>query len=630
MLADYVAFLAEKKYKASYLRTIFTAIKAFVGKKYYHLFLDPTFIAAKKAHSKVSPTLPRLLPSARIWDVQQVLDYLRDMPHYTLLPDILLAKKTVMLILLATGRRKIDVLRLKLSSMIKNPEKYSFLLTEPSKNYSSTYNDCQLFDIHRFPQDCRICPYIALTFYIRRTKQSRRTNSLFIVSNGDGTPASSTTLARWVRLVMQSAGIDTTIFKAHSTRAAAMSAAYNHYIPLGEILASAKWKISSTFYKYYCRQVEHFHRKNVSDTLDKLKTTHLRRMSTSVTHKYHVRRHVRRRPLAETDPPDESSLPSQVLPLTVHNLAKFNQVTSTPDSPPPTELYSHGSPPLPSVYQESVSNVETNKMADAETCGEGSKGLQPPSGVREVEFVKPLPPPPKSFLHRSLLLDEVPNPLATKNDYRVVTREFNKLVFGSKTDQVSFQESQFNKHGISVTYRNQQQVPLLHQEKDNVHRVQLPSPAANSHSSVVRILNQPPARSPVSVQQQQPVTDPALSQNTAEPIPVISAEDIHRWTDLARYTIQKSKVRDIPPVFMDFRLLKVVKMGKLLAGCVPVNFHQIVPLTKRGFIVTCLAPNNVLTLVMGPDKFKEVAQARFDFTRLCIQNKDLVNLVPFL
>ena len=55
---------------------------------------------------------------------------------------------------------------------------------------------------------------------------------------------------------MTSAGVDTTIFKPHSTRAAATSKAKTASVPIQEILNTAEWSSSRCFDKFYDKPVE--------------------------------------------------------------------------------------------------------------------------------------------------------------------------------------------------------------------------------------------------------------------------------------------------------------------------------------------------------------------------------------
>ena len=55
---------------------------------------------------------------------------------------------------------------------------------------------------------------------------------------------------------MKQAGLDVTIFSAHSTRSAAVSAAHRKYLPIEHILKTADWAAESTFAKYYNKPLE--------------------------------------------------------------------------------------------------------------------------------------------------------------------------------------------------------------------------------------------------------------------------------------------------------------------------------------------------------------------------------------
>ncbi|KAI8518935.1 hypothetical protein Bbelb_021920 [Branchiostoma belcheri] len=66
-------------------------------------------------------------------------------------------------------------------------------------------------------------------------------------------PVGSATLARWVKSVLGTAGVDTATFSAHSTRGASTSAAAAAGVSLHSIMKAADWSRESTFLKYYRR-----------------------------------------------------------------------------------------------------------------------------------------------------------------------------------------------------------------------------------------------------------------------------------------------------------------------------------------------------------------------------------------
>ena len=77
-----------------------------------------------------------------------------------------------------------------------------------------------------------LCTKCTLAAYISRTKALRGNGpndfvfKLFISYIKAHKPISTDTLSRWIKLVLASAGIDTSVFKAHSVRGAATSHAY--------------------------------------------------------------------------------------------------------------------------------------------------------------------------------------------------------------------------------------------------------------------------------------------------------------------------------------------------------------------------------------------------------------------
>ena len=68
-------------------------------------------------------------------------------------------------------------------------------------------------------------------------------------------PVSSATIARWLREVLRLAGIDVSIFSAHSVRGASTSAAAGAGVTTNDILKAADWSSDSVFRRFYYRPV---------------------------------------------------------------------------------------------------------------------------------------------------------------------------------------------------------------------------------------------------------------------------------------------------------------------------------------------------------------------------------------
>lgn len=58
-------------------------------------------------------------------------------------------------------------------------------------------------------------------------------------------------MARWLKLVLNDVGIDTSVYSAHSTRGASTSIAANSGVPTEAILAAGNWNSESTFTRFY-------------------------------------------------------------------------------------------------------------------------------------------------------------------------------------------------------------------------------------------------------------------------------------------------------------------------------------------------------------------------------------------
>lgn len=78
-------------------------------------------------------------------------------------------------------------------------------------------------------------------------------NKLFLSYIRPYRPVSSSTLARWMKETLAEAQVDTSIFKAHSSRGDAATAAAEAGISVPQIPTLADWLGPSTFNKFYYR-----------------------------------------------------------------------------------------------------------------------------------------------------------------------------------------------------------------------------------------------------------------------------------------------------------------------------------------------------------------------------------------
>ena len=100
--------------------------------------------------------------------------------------------------------------------------------------------------------DPRICPVVTLKAYEEHTKGFRELQS----AKPKTLPVTSSSIARWLRAIMEDAGIDISIFKSHSVRGATCSKAAGAGVTTKQILKAADWSSEGTFQKFYHRDLE--------------------------------------------------------------------------------------------------------------------------------------------------------------------------------------------------------------------------------------------------------------------------------------------------------------------------------------------------------------------------------------
>ena len=95
---------------------------------------------------------------------------------------------------------------------------------------------------------------MTLQEYEKRTTDKRFRNGstqLLIAMIRPHKPVSSSTVARWLKTVLNNAGIDTSIFKAHSAWSAACSSASEAGVTTATILDAADWATETVFQRFY-------------------------------------------------------------------------------------------------------------------------------------------------------------------------------------------------------------------------------------------------------------------------------------------------------------------------------------------------------------------------------------------
>ena len=108
-----------------------------------------------------------------------------------------------------------------------------------------------------YPNDPLLCVMKLLKIYLEKTRPIRGTERrLFLSYTQPHKAVGAETISRWIKSTLKVAGVNTDKFTAHSTRAAACSAASRHGVPLDVILKTAGWARCSTFATFYDKPLE--------------------------------------------------------------------------------------------------------------------------------------------------------------------------------------------------------------------------------------------------------------------------------------------------------------------------------------------------------------------------------------
>lgn len=205
-----------------------------------------------KGAFKIKPSFPKYDCT---WNPNVVLDYLANLYPNNSLSLEQLTKKLVVLLALSTGQRCQTLSLIRISNIKISSERIIINITDIIKTSGIGRVQPRL-DLPFFIQRPCVCPADTLVSYIAMTSTDRSSHDdrLILTIKKPYHPASSQTLGRWIKQMLASSGIDTTVFSAHSTRHAATSAAQRAGVSVDVIRKTAGWSDhSATFANFYNR-----------------------------------------------------------------------------------------------------------------------------------------------------------------------------------------------------------------------------------------------------------------------------------------------------------------------------------------------------------------------------------------
>ena len=184
-----------------------------------------------------------------IWDSNLVVSYIKEWKEQGLKVATL---KLTMLLALTSGQRAQTLSKLKLSDLKLSASKAVFHISEPLKTKTK---GSAIVSFQAYPEK-ELCVVELISNYIRLTSEIRGGEDQLLLSFQKPHKAISVdTVRRYLLTVLDLAGIDTNIYKPHSTRAAATSKAKSKNVPIDLILQAGMWTNETTFSKFYDKPI---------------------------------------------------------------------------------------------------------------------------------------------------------------------------------------------------------------------------------------------------------------------------------------------------------------------------------------------------------------------------------------
>lgn len=244
---DFLQELYEKGLKYSAINTARSALSSILIVDNVPFGKHELVCRFMKGIFTLRPALPRY---SAIWDVNVVLTYLETMSPRKNLSLKDLTFKVATLVALLTAQRAQTVQLFDVGNIVFDGNRVQIPVDRLLKT-TSVRRHVEPFCFDKYDRNKRLCIVRYLSEYIDRTSPLRGSETqLFISYRKPHCKVSRNTISRWIRTVMVKSGIDSKVFKAHSTRAASVSK-MSKFLPIGKVLKTGGWSNSTSYLKHY-------------------------------------------------------------------------------------------------------------------------------------------------------------------------------------------------------------------------------------------------------------------------------------------------------------------------------------------------------------------------------------------
>jgi hypothetical protein len=178
-----------------------------------------------------------------------------------------LTLKLTALLALLTAQRISSISYLSVSCMHISNDKVVFIPVRLSKHHRQG-KKIEPIIVSAYPKDSRLCVVKTLNVYL--TRRPHPHDQLMLTHRKPHGPASTATVARWLKQVLKASGVDITVYSAHSYRGASTSAADFASVPMQEILRRGEWSSETTWRNHYQLLLQPVTREDEDDFTEQL------------------------------------------------------------------------------------------------------------------------------------------------------------------------------------------------------------------------------------------------------------------------------------------------------------------------------------------------------------------------
>ncbi len=251
---DFLSYLFQEGLGYSGVNTARSALSTILALQDGFKFGEhPLVCRFMKGVFELKPALPKY---KEVWQVSTVIDYLKTTKPAGQLNLKDLSQKLAMLLCLTTGQRCQTIHLIEINGLQVLQGKFRLTTTHKLKQ-TKPGRHIDPIELIEFKEDGKLCVVEHLKEYLERTQKLRGVHTqLFLSFIRPYRPVTKDTISRWVKSVLQQAGVDVTKYSAHSSRAATTSHTKQKGLSLQEIMKTAGWTSTTTFEKFYHKPIK--------------------------------------------------------------------------------------------------------------------------------------------------------------------------------------------------------------------------------------------------------------------------------------------------------------------------------------------------------------------------------------